>query len=97
MNTNISRALEAKIAAHPLIAIAVAFAAGAMVALAKRANDAAPTRRTIRGAIAGSLGALAMSVLRTAVLEQVSDAAKSWFGSGDAASRAPSVEAFLEH
>ena len=97
MNTNIGRALEAKIAAHPLTAIAIAFAAGAVVALANRANDAAPARRTLGGALAGSLGALAMGVLRTAVLEQVSDAAKSWFDSEDAASRDRSVEPFLEH
>jgi hypothetical protein len=101
MNSDhISHELEAKIAEHPLIAIAVAFAAGAVLSMARRATAAPAVKRSMGSLIVGGLGTLAMGFIKNAVLEQVSGAAKQWLDPEhpeNAASRDQSVESFLEH
>lgn len=90
--------LRHTIMAHPLAAIAIAFAAGAITGLAGRATrEAAPTKRTIRSVLLGSVSAIVMGMIRSAVIEHLSGAAKSWLDPEDSASRDRSVESFLEH
>jgi hypothetical protein len=102
MTPDIKRELEARISAHPLAAVAIALCAGAVVALARRnTRDAAP-RRTIGSAIIGGISALAMGVVKDALLGQLSGAAKSWLDLEGTMSAAPCArreptESFLEH
>lgn len=97
--TDIQRELEAKITANPLAALAIALAAGAVVGLAggRSSKDRASDKRTIRGMLLGSVSAIVMGVIRNAVVEHLSGAAKSWLGPENVASRDRSVESFLEH
>ena len=97
--TDIQRELEAKITAHPLAAIAIALAAGAIVGMAgsRSTKDHAPDKRTIRGMLLGGVSAIVMGVIRSAVVEHLSGAAKTWLGPDNVASRDPSVEPFLQH
>ena len=102
MSSDIKRDLEAKITAHPLAAIAIAFAAGAITGLAggRATREAAPTKRTIRSLLLGSVSAIVMGMIRSAVIEHLSGAAKSWLDPEGAASRGRSpdpLESFLEH
>jgi hypothetical protein len=99
MSPDIKRDLETKITAHPLAAIAIALAAGAVVGLAggRSKNDAARTKRTIGSVIVGGVSAIVMGMIRSIVVEHLSGAAKSWLGPENMASRDPSIESFLEH
>jgi hypothetical protein len=97
--TDIQRELEAKITAHPLAAIAIALAAGAVVGMAggHSTRDNGPDKRTIRGMLLGGVSAIVMGMIRSAVVEHLSGAAKTWLGPENVASRDPSVESFLQH
>lgn len=102
MSPDIKRELETRISAHPLAAVAIALCAGAIVALARRTRDAAPTKRTISSAIVGGISALAMGVVKDALLGQLSGAAKSWLDPEGAMSAQPGARrdpssSFLEH
>ncbi|MBA3454610.1 MAG: hypothetical protein H0T42_16085, partial [Deltaproteobacteria bacterium] len=78
MSPDIKRELEAKISAYPLAAVAIALLAGAVVALGRRSRDAATTKRTVSSVLIGGISALAMGVVKDALLGQLSGAAKSW-------------------
>ena len=100
--TDIQRDLEAKITANPLAAIAIALAAGAIVGLAgaRSTKDHAPNKRSIRGMLFGGVSAIVMGMIRSAVVEHLSGAAKTWLGPDSVAPRDPSpdpVASFLEH
>ncbi len=102
MSPDIKRELEARIEAHPLAAVALALFAGAIVALARGTRESAPRKRTIGSAIVGGLSALAMGVVKDALLGQLTGAAKSWLDPDGAMSAAPGVprdpaDSFLEH
>ena len=102
MSPDIKRELEKRIEAHPLAAVAIALFAGAIVAVARGSRDAAPRKRTISSAIIGGISALAMGVVKDALLGQLSGAAKSWLDPDGAVSAAPEArrdgtESFLEH
>jgi hypothetical protein len=94
--------VEAQIAAHPLPAIGIAFAIGAVFALAGGRKHTPDAHRGIGGAMMAGLGALAMRMLKDVALGQLSGAARAWM-EGNAtdgertASRDRSVESFLEH
>jgi len=98
MSPDFKRDLESKITAYPLAAVAIALAAGALVGLgARRSKSAPPSKRTVSSLLLAGVSAIVTSMVRSAVLEQLSGAAKSWLGPEDAASRDRSVESFLEH
>lgn len=99
MSRDIKHDLEAKIMAHPLAAIAIAFAAGAIAGIAggRATREAAPAKRTIRSVLLGGVSAIVMGMIRSAVIEHLSGAAKSWLDPEDVASRDRAVESFVEH
>jgi hypothetical protein len=102
MTPDIKRELETRIEAHPLAAVAIALVAGAIVALARGERGHAPRKRTIGSAIIGGISALAMGVVKDALLGQLSGAAKSWLDPEGAMSaaggaRRDPAESFLEH
>lgn len=102
MSPDIKRELEARIKAHPLAAVAIALVAGAIVALARSTRDTAPRKRTVSSVVIGGISALAMGVVKDALLGQLSGAAKSWLDPEGAMSAAPgaprdTAESFLEH
>jgi len=102
MSPDIKRELEARISAHPLAAVAIALCAGAIVALARRPRTVAAQKRTISNAILGGISALAMGVVKDALLGQLSGAAKSWLDpegaiSGQPGARRDSTESVLRH
>ena len=74
--------LEARIRAHPLPAVGIALALGALVGLRRRAAPApeAEIPAGLGGAVTGALTALALRVLKDAALRQLSGAATSWYG-----------------
>lgn len=98
---DLQRDLEDKIKAHPMIAVALAMGAGAVIAFARGSSrrTAAPAKRTVRGMIFGGLSTIAIGMIRTAVLEHLSEAARGWLDPDreSTASRDRSVESFLEH
>lgn len=100
--------LEARIAAHPLAAVGIAFALGAVLGLGskRRVVPEEPVRRGLGGAVVAGVTALAMRVAKDAAIRQLADATRGWLhrqygmeasDSERAASRDPSVEPFLEH
>ncbi len=102
MSPAIKRELETRIEAHPLAAVVIALLAGAIVALARSTPDAAPRKRTIGSTIVGGISALAMGIVKDALLGQLSGAAKSWLDPEGAMSAPPGgshdpAESFLEH
>jgi len=98
---DLQRELEEKIKAHPMIAVAIALGAGALIALAggRSSSKATVDKKSVSSALIGGLGALAMGMIRTAVIEHLSEAAKGWLDPDRerVASRDRSVESFLEH
>lgn len=94
--------VEAQIGAHPLPAIGIAFAIGAVVALAGGRKHAPDAKRGLRGAVMAGVGALAMRMIKEIAFSQLAGAAKTWMDGGTteserSASRDRSVESFLEH
>jgi hypothetical protein len=97
--TDLQRDLEEKIRAHPVMAIAIAVGAGALIALAKGSSrrDAPAAKRTASGLVIGGLGSIAMGMIRSAVLEHLSEAAKGWLDPEHTESADPPTASFLEH
>jgi len=98
--TDLQRDLEDKIKAHPIIAVAIALGAGALIALVKGSSSkAAPAKKSASSVVIGGLGAIAMGMIRTAVIEHLSVAAKGWLEMDRERPASPerSVESFLEH
>ena len=105
--------LEGKIAAHPIAALGVALATGALIGLAtsfgrtSKVDTEVAAKSTIGGAISGAITALAMRMVKDYALGRLSGAAKTWYSSHNledqgsqrerGASRDASVERFLEH
>lgn len=88
--------IENAIRSHPLPAIGAALALGAIVALARpRSGDG---ERSVGGMIIAGLGAVAVRLVKSYALTQLSDAAKSWLLDPQvAASREPATGSFLRH
>ncbi len=100
--------LERRIAEHPLPAVGIAFALGAIVGLVRtlgRGHERAEAVKnsTLGGAITGAITALAMRMAKDYALSHLSGAARKWIDTDQTspterkASRDPSVESFLEH
>lgn len=91
--------LDQRIAEHPFSAVGIAFALGAVFALAPR-PPAPDTKRTLGGAMAAAITALAIRGVKAYAWSRLSSSARGLFGTSArerAASRDRSVEAFLEH
>ncbi len=96
---------KAQIARHPLPAIGIAFAIGALAALS--GSPPAPRaagERSLRGAALGALAAFGLRMARELAIGQLGHAAKQWWSeqSGTSAtprarSQADELEPFLEH
>ena len=88
--------IPARIAAHPLVAVGVAFALGAVlggIGRRTRVPDA-EVKRGLGGAIVAALGAFAVGALKDFAMHQVSGAASQWFerGTEDETSRAAELQ-----
>lgn len=74
--------LKSHIAARPLVAVGIAFSAGALLGLAggKRhvVHEGAIQRRA-GSAIAGALGALVMSLVRSYTMSQLTGVMREWY------------------
>lgn len=102
--------LEGRIRAHPLPAIGIALALGALIGARRRpggpTTDAATdvaTSAGLGGAITGALTAIALRLLKEAALGQLAGAANTWYGrrhGGPATrpgARAAAAEPFARH
>jgi hypothetical protein len=104
---------KAQIAKHPLPAIGVAFALGALAAMTRQPaapRDASfPEARSLTSAALGALAALGLRMARELAIGQLGSVAKQWWdqgGSGGhpaptaraaASAHAADLEPFLEH
>jgi ElaB/YqjD/DUF883 family membrane-anchored ribosome-binding protein len=97
-----------KIAKHPWPAVGIAVALGAFAGIASHvARPDENGERKLRHTLIAGAGALLLRLAKSYALGQLSDTAKSWIDertrmdgadkTEKAASRDPSVEAFLEH
>ncbi len=99
--------LAEKIAEHPLPAVGIAAALGAFAGLASHLGTPdANGERKLRHTLLAGAGALLLRLAKSYALGQLGDQAKSWIDERTrldgappqkAASRDPSVEAFLRH
>jgi|GEM_PF-3303043 len=102
---------KAQIAKHPLPAIGIAFAIGALAAMsggssAPRAAQT-PGERSLTGAALGALAAFGLRMAREIAIGQLGNAAKTWWatqnglaqtaGRPSSSVRAADIEPFLEH
>lgn len=102
--------IRAHIAAHPRLAVGIAFAAGALLGFPgkgshSKKSDVAPSAAEVKsglmGAAMATLGSLAFQLAKSVAFHQLSGQAKTWwdanYGMQAEASRTRDVEAFLEH
>lgn len=99
--------LKARIAKHPLPAIGIAFAIGALAAMhgTRRAEPREPGEHSLTKVGLSALAAFGLRMARDLAIAQLGNAAKQWWveqGHGQAdgeasASRVPDLEPFLEH
>lgn len=94
-----------RIAAHPLLAVGIAFGAGAMLGLLRRPSRKLVVREVThqgdgevakRGALAGVIGAIAMGLIRDLAVSRLSGYARDWYERRHE-SEQPEIEPFLEH
>lgn len=98
--------IKAHIAAHPRVAVGIAFAAGALLAFPKKGGRPKEASKTeVRGGLAGAavaaLGTLVFTLVKNVAMHQLSGMASDWWDRRRemeyGASRAPDIESFLEH
>ena len=90
--------LPAHIVAHPLAAVGIAFAAGALLGISRRRPAKADSERSLAGVVAAGVGALALRVGKEIAFKQAADYARGWWSAREAAaSREPEMETFLAH
>jgi len=97
--------LHAQIARHPLPAVGIAFAVGALLGM-RRSGGAMPpgSGHSVRGGAFTALAALGLHLVREVALGQLAQVARQWWSdaSGGSASevadpRTADLEPFLEH
>lgn len=99
---------KAQIANHPLPAIGIAFAIGALAAMSGRPSapraEHAPGERSLTGAALGALAAFGLRIARELAIGQLGNVAKQWWAAQDGstapaapAARVADIEPFLEH
>jgi hypothetical protein len=98
--------IKAHIAAHPRVAVGIAFAVGALLALPKKGGkpkeaNKAEVRGGLAGAIVAAAGTLAFTLLKNVAMHQLSGMASDWWDRQRemerGVSREPDIESFLEH
>ena len=99
--------IPAHIAAHPRLAVGIAFAVGALLGLpGGRSKSSVPAgkgqaKSGLMGAAVATLGSLAFSLAKSVAFHQLSGQAKNWwdknYGLETETSRTRDVESFLEH
>ena len=102
--------IKAHIAAHPKLAVGIAFAAGALLGFpgkrsSSKSSSAVPTKGEVKsgllGAAMATLGSLAFALAKNVAFHQLSGQAKTWwdknYGMQAEASHTRDVESFLEH
>jgi len=105
MSSDPDRRLEAAIAAHPHLAVGIAFGLGALLGLSgKRATsnvEPAEVKRGLIGAAMATFGTLAFHLAKDVALHHLSSElgsqAKAWWDRHANAWRTPDLESFLEH
>jgi uncharacterized membrane protein YebE (DUF533 family) len=82
------------ISAHPLAAVGIAFAAGALLGFISGGGSSREPgeKKSVGGMVMGALGALAMSAVRSYAMRQISGAAQDWL-----ARESRETEPMLEH
>jgi hypothetical protein len=95
---------KAQIAKHPMPAIGIAFAVGALAALGGRAPaERSHGEHSLTGAALGALAAFGLRLVRELAIGQLGNAARQWWNEQQAGggpvsrSRAADLEPFLEH
>lgn len=94
---------KAQIAKHPLPAIGIAFAVGALAALSGAPSaPRAAGGRSLSGAALGALAAFGLRLARELAIGQLGNVAKQWWTeqsgmAGSATARPADIEPFLEH
>jgi hypothetical protein len=97
--------IPAKIAAHPQLAVGIAFVAGALLGFpGKRVRPSLPGADTaaktgLMGAALATLGTLAFQLAKSVAFHHLSGQAKAWWDRQNdlAASHTRETESFLEH
>jgi hypothetical protein len=93
--------LPAHIVAHPLAAVGIAFAAGALLGMRRRrpiTPGDGPVERSFARVVAAGIGALALRVGKEIAFKQAADYARGWWSAREAAaSREPQMETFFRH
>jgi hypothetical protein len=97
--------LPAQIASHPLPAVGIAFAVGAILGMRRSGATMPPASgHSLRGSAFTALAAFGLHVVREVALGQLGQVARQWWSeaSGGSASevagpRAADLEPFLEH
>ena len=99
--------IPAHIAAHPRLAVGIAFALGALLGFpgkrtkSRLAVEQAQVRSGLLGAAVATIGSLAFQLAKSVAFHQLSEQAKTWWdaqhGMQAEASRTRDVESFLEH
>ncbi len=95
--------IEAQIAQRPWPAVGIAIALGALAGMAAGRSKSEPAPdRSMGGAVAAGVGALALRLLKSYAFSKFADVAKGWVDeragtTEQVASRDPSVDAFLKH
>lgn len=94
--------IPAKIAAHPRLAVGIAFVAGALLGFpGKRTHTEVPTnaKSGLVGAALATLGTLAFQLAKSVAFHHLSGQAKAWWDRQNemAASQTSATESFLEH
>jgi hypothetical protein len=98
--------IKAHIAAHPRIAVGIAFAVGALLALPKKGGkpkeaNKAEVKGGLAGAIVAAMGTLAFTLVKNVAMHQLSGMASEWWDKRQEMERGASgerdIESFLEH
>lgn len=95
--------IPAKIAAHPRLAVGIAFAVGAVLGFpGKRAHTAIPgdaTKTGLVGAALATIGTLAFQLAKSVAFHHLSQHARAWWDQQNeiGASQVRETESFLEH
>ncbi len=98
--------IKAHIAAHPRLAVGIAFAAGVLLAIpGKRVKDALPAsgadvKSGLLGAMVATIGSIAFQLAKSVAFHQLSGSAKDWWDKNQAmhagASNPSDAESFLK-
>jgi hypothetical protein len=87
--------ISARLAEHPRAAVAIAFAAGALLGSLKKRGPKTDVRGGVLGTLFAAAGSVAFALAKNLTIHHLSSAARDWM-QGET-SRSPEMESFLEH